>query len=278
VISLRQTTRSAFTLIELLVVIAIIALLIAILLPSLSAARASGQSAKCLANLRSLGTMTQCYLDSNDGFFPVRNNAALGGGNLFNSFLPTRTIMHQDRRPLDILLCPADDDAVRLYPAGDGTSAFPDTLGIGDDYNLTPDAPVRISLGINNMTGIDPTTDAERLLFNSCAGKYPRPAETLLYADSAYFNIRPSNLTLNDEPRLKGRVPNASAPSRMNSLPAIPAEYGVVQPSMRRHRSGSNVLFMDLHGTMVGQQDCFARILHSWTERFGTETAATPEP
>ena len=56
-----EATSSAFTLIELLVVIAIIALLISVLLPALAAARASARSAKCLANLHTLGQGAVIY-------------------------------------------------------------------------------------------------------------------------------------------------------------------------------------------------------------------------
>jgi prepilin-type processing-associated H-X9-DG protein/prepilin-type N-terminal cleavage/methylation domain-containing protein len=60
----------AFTLVELLVVIGIIALLIGILLPSLSAARASSLKIKCAANMRSIGQTMQQYAGDFQGWVP----------------------------------------------------------------------------------------------------------------------------------------------------------------------------------------------------------------
>jgi prepilin-type N-terminal cleavage/methylation domain-containing protein len=65
----------AFTLIELLVVVAIIALLIAILLPSLARARDLAKTSVCLANLHGIGIGTASYVADNDGFlFPSTIN------------------------------------------------------------------------------------------------------------------------------------------------------------------------------------------------------------
>jgi prepilin-type N-terminal cleavage/methylation domain-containing protein/prepilin-type processing-associated H-X9-DG protein len=62
--------RKAFTLIELLVVIGIIAVLVAILLPVLAIARASGMQAVCASNIRQVGVSMTEYANDNDGFYP----------------------------------------------------------------------------------------------------------------------------------------------------------------------------------------------------------------
>lgn len=61
----RQGAR-AFSLVELLVVVSVIALLIAVLLPSLKGARDQAKRLACASNLRSLMTAVQTYAVAND--------------------------------------------------------------------------------------------------------------------------------------------------------------------------------------------------------------------
>jgi len=61
---------AGFTLIELLVVVAILAMLVAILVPSLAAARDQARTAVCASNLRQLATATILYANEARGAMP----------------------------------------------------------------------------------------------------------------------------------------------------------------------------------------------------------------
>ncbi len=68
--------RYAFTLIEVLVVVAIIVLLVAVLLPSLRAAREQAKLTTCKANCRQIGTILAQYQTESGNYVPVIFNDA----------------------------------------------------------------------------------------------------------------------------------------------------------------------------------------------------------
>jgi len=74
----RRTSRG-FTLIELLVVVAIIAILAAMLLPALSAAREKARRASCLTNLNQVGKAIESYAGDYSGYLPCDPNWGVPG-------------------------------------------------------------------------------------------------------------------------------------------------------------------------------------------------------
>lgn len=129
----------AFTLIELLVVISIIALLIAILLPNLAAARETARQIDCATRLRQLALAAEVYANEEKEFFPARNmEYPRGSGTRIH--WPKMLVRHYQSG--DLLVCPSDglDPASEPDPDaannGDHSYFF---NGWNDVYDLTKD-------------------------------------------------------------------------------------------------------------------------------------------
>lgn len=136
---------SGFTLVELLVVISIIALLLSILMPSLSKARESAKKVVCLSNLKSCMLVWNLYAgDNRDVIVPVNMPAASVGGvtqasewfDLISKYIPGKNqggginlyrTTYPAKPPKTIFMCPSNP-ATFVY----GTTAYATSYALND--------------------------------------------------------------------------------------------------------------------------------------------------
>jgi len=149
--SSRHTT--GFTLIELLVVVAIIALLIAILLPSLGKAREKAKLTKCLSNLRQIGLAAFMYQGENGGYFPSPAGDATSGGH------PEDWIYWQCAAPYGAWAAPGRDPSKgALVPYMGGSFSPKPFICASDPLTRTPAAytPYQFSYTANCNVFVTP--------------------------------------------------------------------------------------------------------------------------
>jgi prepilin-type N-terminal cleavage/methylation domain-containing protein len=164
----------AFTLIELLVVISVIAILISITIPALGRARETSRRAKCLANLRSIGTGFQMYLNgAGKGIFPYVNP-------LHGTPSPT----HPNDVSLLTLLSEYLDAEVPRREDPDSTASRNSLYIVSDPYRCPSDNGQRTSE--QGDTGGEPTWRTTGCSYEYRAGLYMLLAESFFIPRPAF--------------------------------------------------------------------------------------------
>jgi prepilin-type N-terminal cleavage/methylation domain-containing protein len=186
----KQTPKKAFTLIELLVVIAIIAILAAMLLPALAAAKRKAQRISCVNNQKEVGLAFKIWEGDNSDRYPMGVPSAQGGaqeqmaqgGNAPGSAYTKQgitncfAVMSNELSTPKILACPSDSvytpattfwqilnpsgpggnntngvSHISYFVGGDAADSYPQMI-LDGDRNVGSTTAVGVGVTTNNLT------------------------------------------------------------------------------------------------------------------------------
>jgi prepilin-type processing-associated H-X9-DG protein len=239
-----QIYVSGFTLIELLVVFGIVALLIAMLLPVLSHARAAAQTAACASNIRQLHIASTAYAAENRGYWPpahfdyttVATNLHRWHGtrkSISQPFEMTGSPLFPFLRTGKIKQCPSFEPAKAGFEPSAG--------GYGYNYHYLGSS-IAVEVGV-------PYADNRP----AKAEKIHRPAEKVAFADTAFGDPALIEYSFVEPP---------IAITNFGHFPNSPSIHF-------RHRAKANLCWADGHVTLEPM---------SWTRRepnfYGTDNLA----
>ncbi len=242
--------KASFTLIELLVVIAIIAILAAMLLPALSAARESARSAKCVGNLKNIGTAITMYAGDNQSFVPC----GLRAGEEAKGVVLTNSIdgwMDGSYKTTMLFMLPIGGyfPEMEMVSASSGSAIVNETR---DRYFRCPSDSTFANMGVGKLS-------YHIFLINAAA--WNNGYESQMYSIESTRTIvgqdRPDNALMNDHfPWFKGGT-------------------GTTYGNPSNHPSNSNVLFLGGHVESLNHKDfnkyalSYGRMLGIFVDRIG---------
>lgn len=236
--------RLGFTLIELLVVVAIIALLISILLPSLSTAKNRARDTVDRSNLNQIGKAIVFYTTDNAGHLPAIRDK---DGNLNSQYNngPYHQYdiiynMWEYYKDLRIFVCPraeGSNSVLKHYPNGKWD-------GKGSQYvaNINDDYYTKRAYAQQWWPNIKPQD------FTSNGG-FLTPVYTEYYTND-YSSADPNNPFICD-----GKPMSGINGSRMDRIPlpqfAVPVCDAVWNSPNTRHNGANHFLFLDGHVSAI---------------------------
>ena len=169
--------KRAFTLIELLVVIAIIAILAAMLLPALSASRATAKQSSCMSNIKQIMVADEMYRNDNEDY-AIPERQIVNNGNStqwwFKTILPydvrVRNTQHDLKTPDAIQCADAKGDFkystydlnVRLHPTSKNHN---NTGNSFTSYRMANIPDPSVALSVFDLAGSDAV--AQQYMYNT---------------------------------------------------------------------------------------------------------------
>jgi prepilin-type N-terminal cleavage/methylation domain-containing protein len=223
--------RRAFTLIELLVVIAIVGILVALLLPTLAAAREKALQSACVSNLRQIGIAIHNYASDYSGMIPYGPKAP---------------------------------------PFSNPSDFYPSTGALTSLISLQSGAPVGLGLLLQQHIGNEakilfcpgsdqPVDSAAELAkvgtYQAQSSYYYRHAGSTLFHDNLTNTLSPAHINLDNLGNNGNGLPiTALAIDTMFLCPPDLAQFNV-KPRTHHRQKFADILFSDGHASSRPNRD-----------------------